>query len=257
MLLTMCFFVAHLCDMCVCPRPPCNFCKFLGKAGSISIGTPSLLVRFIMGYDIEQFTSLDPALICELCHGALEDPLLANCGHTCCKTCWHEYCKRFFTPRDPFHGRPTFCPVCGEVLGLGIGGARAGIKTEAAFLARAKRTKSFIPNLLVKQLINQQLVRCQNDGCKEVFSLEDSESHLQNDCRFNFTTDICGAVLRKSETRDHDCHQWSNVYKLVLANHSPYMPCQICRQRFMIESALRSHYKKTHKLGNVIIKYPP
>ena len=121
-----------------------------------------------MGYPVAQFvSSIDENLLCGVCGGVLQEPVLTSCGHSFCRECLEAWLDR---------PSPTSCPECrADVL-------RGDVH----------------PILCVRNFVLSLLVTCPNvdRGCQATIQLERLTNHVCNECAFgdvtcdNFETSI-------------------------------------------------------------------
>ena len=68
-----------------------------------------------MGYDVERFESpVDDELLCAICKGVFQDPMMAPCEHVFCSSCINEWLDRQNT-----------CPVDRKAIGAANNNVRA------------------------------------------------------------------------------------------------------------------------------------
>lgn len=135
-----------------------------------------------MGFDLQRFTGgqADEELICVICGGVLEDPVMAeDCEHSFCRKCIEAWLKRQQT-----------CPVDRSQL-------------------NSSQLKP-VPRIM-RNMLGRLLLVCENKthGCMAVVRL-DLINHHQTECDFNPKKPVpctrgCGVVVPKDELVAHNC----------------------------------------------------
>lgn len=136
------------------------------------------------------------AIICVICGQIMTNPAMLMNSHNCCMVCEHMFCldciRNVYT-QD--------CPVCRRQFNVST------------------------PSTALKKLISNQLMKCVNKECKEIFSIRDMQKH-QTLCILE--TETCGecniSYVRKERTehtkicefRFVDCQYCQKAVKLFL-----------------------------------------
>lgn len=131
-----------------------------------------------MGFSTARFTkAVDPNIICGICGGVLDTPMLTPCGHTFCETC---ICTWLDTA--------TFssCPEC-----------RTSMDKE-----------SVTPILSLRNFISSMEVMCPNKshGCDEIMNLESQEKHLSVCAHAMVVCTTCQRNVSNSRLAEHRMH---------------------------------------------------
>ena len=126
-----------------------------------------------MGYGLNQFVAhVDQNLICGICAGVLERPVITPCGHSFCQDCLETWLGR----KD---SHP--CPAC---------------RTEV---------DETTPVLALRGIIDGLFVKCENEenGCKMVLKLENLGGHLKNCDYATVECSGCGKYVTRCELANH------------------------------------------------------
>lgn len=136
-----------------------------------------------MGYDLHRFTDkVDEELMCVICGGVLEDPvMIRTCEHCFCKNCIEIWLTRQRT-----------CPV------------DRGILVEDSLKP--------VPRIM-RNMLGRLITTCEykENGCEELIGLDGLLTH-QDECDFNPKKPIpclqgCGAIVAKDKMAEHSCMQ--------------------------------------------------
>ncbi|XP_039270136.1 E3 ubiquitin-protein ligase NRDP1-like [Styela clava] len=134
-----------------------------------------------MGFDLMRFSGrVDEELMCVICGGVLEDPVMVEeCEHCFCKCCIEAWLQRQQT-----------CPV-----------DRSQLQTQHL---------KPVPRIM-RNMLGRLTLMCENRkyGCATIVRLDQLLSH-QTECDFNPKKPIqctrgCGVVVPKDEMSDHNC----------------------------------------------------
>ena len=135
-----------------------------------------------MGFSANLFaTPVDRNLLCAICYGVFENPVVTPCGHTFCKECLESWLRR---AADHCDGT-TPCPECRRIVKCG----------------------DTVSVLALSGLIESLAVECPNaaagNGCTMVLALGKMRSHLKN-CAFT-PVKCCGCdnMVRYRDLADH------------------------------------------------------
>ena len=151
-----------------------------GKARSSST-LPKLDLRAL-----DYVSEYDSHLMCPICHVPFLEPVVLDCDHTFCSSCYQDY--RISTSSTD---RPQ-CPTC-RSLCLGS-------------LRKASR--------LITNMCNDILVRCPNDDCEQVFPRYCIEQHSQRDCpeeRRPCPDANCDKQTRRKDLVADECRHVSHI----------------------------------------------
>lgn len=109
-----------------------------------------------MGLDVESFVDeVDQSLLCQMCSKVLEEPMVADCGHSFCSPCMQKALTK----------KRVTCPTCRQVI--------------------TNDQLSPAGDDLVEQLGKLSL-HCKNQasGCETVTHLKEMDAHVGTECEY-------------------------------------------------------------------------
>ena len=152
----------------------------LGKARSSS-ALPKLDLRAL-----DYLSEYDSHLMCPICHVPFIDPIVLDCDHTFCSSCYQDY-RITMASTD----RPQ-CPTCRSFC---LGGLR-----------KASR--------LITNMCNDILVRCPNEGCEQVLPRYCIEQHSRRDCpeeRRPCPVTTCSKMTKRKDLVVGECRHNTHI----------------------------------------------
>lgn len=171
-----------------------------------------------MGYNTDQFLkSVDPNLICSICNGVLESPVLTSCGHSFCVQCLRTWLSS---------SKANSCPEC-----------RTWIEITT--------TRSI---LSLRNLIQALEVKCIHAarGCAVVTRLEKHQAHLSS-CGFAPVTCVgCQTEVNTSELADHQL-ECASIRNMLQEDETEDTQTRSATNDIEVLSARRSHSPNQNK----------
>ena len=112
-----------------------------------------------MGISVERLHQPNEArlLLCAICSGLLERPVLTECGHTFCADCVWELITRYTGTRNT-----APCPECRTPVSK-----------------RMLRKASY----RLRQVLDEVLIRCPHEGCELIKKAGEMDQHVRS-CRY-------------------------------------------------------------------------
>jgi hypothetical protein len=178
-----------------------------------------------MGIDSDIFVNIHESLKCPVCLDVLEDPAIAQCGHTCCYFCWYSIARG--SNESP---RKFDCPLCRKDY------EAPGMPGFSIFIIL---TESLINNLIAKQIIDDSLTKCHWPGCRKNIKYSERDRHF-SECRLR-TIPKVRYIPRLPSVRIG--HQVVNLVNLDTRG------CQVCERGFETKIQCRQHMMNIHAVN--------
>jgi len=135
---------------------------------------------------LDYVSEYDPNLMCPICHVPFVEPVVLDCDHTFCSSCFDEY-------RDSgTSGVRPQCPACRTYL-----------------LAGPRKASRLIVNMC-----NDLRVHCPNEGCLTVIPRGCVEQHVGKDCpeeRLACPDAKCGQTVKRKNFVPEQCIHSSHI----------------------------------------------
>lgn len=155
-----------------------------------------------MGYTTTMFVSrVDHNLLCGICAGVLQNPLVTKCGHTYCKECLEQWLNALCGADG------KICPEC-----------RREVKLSSTALV-----------LALRGVIDGLSVECENsaNGCTAILRLGDLENHLK-ECGYAFVECCgCGGKVLQSEICNHQRKCVKLNHQTLIEGHLNTKPIEV------------------------------
>lgn len=135
---------------------------------------------------LDYVSEYDSHLMCPICHVPFIHPIVLDCDHTFCSTCYQEYRITMFSTDRPQ------CPTCRSVC--------------TGSLRKASR--------LITNMCNDLLVRCPNEGCQQVLPRYCVEQHSRRDCpeeRRPCPDTTCSQLTKRKDLVPSECRHKSHI----------------------------------------------
>lgn len=186
-----------------------------------------------MGINVKHFEeAVDSQFVCSHCHGVFIDPVLCQCSHILCWSCYKRRKKR-----------NGLCLVCSEELSV-CSQPLANEWTRQLAALKVTCTKGCSAVVFLDQLTAHfvkecpySMTFCSNKGCSKKTRRLDLEDHLQK-CDFRMVSCCCGIRTPFVALRTHQM-----VQKCVLKQNLQ----TIIKKRREMEHAVRDHRLKMQK----------
>jgi hypothetical protein len=135
---------------------------------------------------LDYVSEYDSHLMCPICHVPFIEPVVLDCDHTFCSSCYQDYRITMSSTERPQ------CPTCRSFC-LGS-------------LRKASR--------LITNMCNDILVRCPNEGCEQVLPRYCIEQHSRRDCpeeRRPCPVTTCVKQTRRKDLVPGECKHESHI----------------------------------------------
>lgn len=180
-----------------------------------------------MGLNVKHFEEVvDSQFVCSHCHGVFVDPVLCQCSHILCWSCYKRRKKRSKT-----------CLLCSDELSV-CSQPLANDWTKQLGALKVICTKGCTAVFCLDQLTDHfardcpfSMTSCTNKGCSKKIRRLDLDDHLKK-CDLSIVTCCCGTQTRFVDLRTHQMAQ-----KCVLKQNLQ----SIVRKRREMEQAIRDH----------------
>lgn len=219
--------------------PPARIRRTISSSNLQRIAYPTESSRSVDLRNLEYVSEYDSHLMCPICHVPFINPIVLECDHTFCDSCYEQY--RSGTPLV----QQDQCPTCRTELDEGV--------------KKASR--------LISNMCNDLKVRCPNEYCDQVLPRGCIEQHVSKECpeqklecpdsscsrlikRKNFVADRClhtshvecdcGELIELGRGewlphKDGECPKtWTRCEKCgerILRTQSPTSGPHVCRER--------------------------
>jgi hypothetical protein len=135
---------------------------------------------------LDYVSEYDSHLMCPICHVPFVDPVVLDCDHTFCTSCFKEY------RTGASHSERSQCPTC-----------------RAYLLSRPHKASRLISNMC-----HDLRVRCPNEGCKEVVARGVIEQHVTKQCpetRLGCPGKTCDKMVKRKNFVPNQCIHSSHI----------------------------------------------
>lgn len=185
-----------------------------------------------MGIDSDSFVSIHESLKCPVCLDVLEDPAIAQCGHTCCYFCWYNIARGSDESPKRFD-----CPLCRKEY------SAPGMPGFSIFIIL---TDTLVNNFIAKQIIDDAFTKCHWPGCLKNIKYSERDRHF-SECRLRSVPKV--RYIPRAPT-------------VRIGHRSVNAPmdtrgCQVCTNGFETYQHFRQHFMTIHDASEEDVRVLP